>query len=394
MNTNRLKTWAKRVTGGALLGVSVMSTAVFAQNPPPAGPTLPANATQNNQKVEATCKGRFINPFTDVCWRCIFPISISVANLSLYSNQEDNESSERDALCSCKNNVGIPIPGIPTGFWEPTALFETVRKPFCFPSLSGLEIKLPFPARDHTQHSNANSRYKQGDYATYNAHLITAPWLHILEVQKDNGCLIKADLDISYISELDPIFQDDFLSTVFSPEAFAFANIVGQAACTADCVAASTSFPIKRLVNCAGCQGSMFPLTGNVSGFVGGVQASSLLMQRVHYGLHRAGLALNAAGKEAQCGYTFQPVMDKTNYKYNLVYPQRQGIKDSRCCQPFGRTTIDIEAGKEVPYTGEDFTSQVFRKRDCCSSNLLKAAAEGGGSATGAGQQSGLGGSQ
>ena len=363
-----------------------------AQGPTP-GPTLPPNTTQNNQAPEATCKGRFINPFTDICWRCIFPISVSVVDFSLVKNQEDNDSSEKEALCSCKNNVGIPIPGIPTGFWEPSRIFEAVRKPFCFPTLSGLSIDLPFPAPGHTQHSNAYARAKFGDFAAYNDHMINASWLHILEVQKDNGCVEKTLFDISYMGELDPLSHDDAAAFLLNPDAVIYANPAAQAACALDCVAASTGFAKANIYWCAGCQGSIFPLSRNIGAFVGGVQASTLLMQRTMFRMHREGLMLNAAGKEAQCGYQFQPIMDKRNYKYNLLYPQRQGIKDSRCCQPFGRSTVEIEAGKEVPYTGEDFTMMVFRKRDCCSSNLLQAAAQGGGSATSTGLQSGAGGS-
>ena len=59
--------------------------------------------------------------------------------------------------------------------------------------------------------------------------------------------------------------------------------------------------------------------------------------------------------------------MDKTGYKYNMLYPVRQTEKIAgRCCQPFGRSTILWGAGKEIPFIGEDFAYQIFRKRNCC----------------------------
>ena len=47
---------------------------------------------------------------------------------------------------------------------------------------------------------------------------------------------------------------------------------------------------------CAGCQGGMYPLTGNVAAHVGGVQASLLAAQRLVYRLHRAGVAWGTSG--------------------------------------------------------------------------------------------------
>ena len=86
-----------------------------------------------------------------------------------------------------------------------------------------------------------------------------------------------ARLDIAWTSELDPAWLDDELSFLLSPEAALFANLPAQAACAADCAAASAGLPLRiRLFWCAGCQGGMYPLTGNVAAHVGGVQASLL----------------------------------------------------------------------------------------------------------------------
>ena len=47
---------------------------------------------------------------------------------------------------------------------------------------------------------------------------------------------------------------------------------------------------------CAGCQGGMYPLTGNVAPMSAGVQASLLAAQRLVYRLHRAGNRLGDDG--------------------------------------------------------------------------------------------------
>lgn len=74
-----------------------------------------------------------------------------------------------------------------------------------------------------------------------------------------------------------------------------------------------------------------------------------------------------ASGDDGLCGYYIQPVMDKTNYKYHMLYPVPQTRKiNGKCCQPLGRSEIKWGAGREFPFAGEDFAYQIFRKRNCC----------------------------
>ena len=120
-----------------------------------------------------------------------------------------------------------------------------------------------------------------------------------------------AGLDIAWMSELDPAWLDDELSFLLNPEAALFANLPAQAACAADCAAASTGLSVDSLFWCAGCQGGMYPATGNVQAHVGGVQASLLAAQRFLYLLHRRGIALGTSGSRALCGRYRMPVMKK-----------------------------------------------------------------------------------
>ena len=67
--------------------------------------------------------------------------------------------------------------------------------------------------------------------------------------------------------------------------------------------------------------------------------------------------------QEAQAELSFISSISKTQ----LTYPIPNTAKTAgRCCQPFGRTTIDWGAGKEYPVRGEDFAFLLFRKRNCC----------------------------
>ena len=102
---------------------------------------------------------------------------------------------------------------------------------------------------------------------------------------------------------------------------------------------------------------------------IGGVQASTLITQRMTAKMHRELLVWGASGNRGQCGYYPQPVMDKRNYKMTMLHPIPQTEKiDGKCCQPYGRTTAIWGAGREFPYQGEDFAYLIFRKRNCCAS--------------------------
>jgi conjugal transfer pilus assembly protein TraU len=203
--------------------------------------------------------------------------------------------------------------------------------------------------------------------AFYQAHFYTNPVLFWLEVVTDFPCLERGAFDLAYLTEVDPLWNDDELTLILNPEAVLFANPVAVAACAADCVAATAGFGIAGMFWCAGCQGGLYPLDGQVPYHGGGVRSASLIAQRLTAKLHRELIAWGWHGRPGLCGPYFLPVMDKTAYKTQLTYPVANTAKEAgRCCQPFGRTTIVWGAGKEVPVRGEDFAFLLFRKRNCC----------------------------
>ena len=316
--------------------------------------------------IYAKCVGKFFNPITDVCWSCSFPMKVGGATL-IKQNQEDNKSSNNaSAVCTCSSP---PRVGLSTGFWEPARIVDVTRTPYCFVALGGIEMDFGIEAGEHAQ-----SAYKEArpGHAFYQAHWYTAPLMFWLEVLLDNTCLEKGVLDVAYITEIDPLWEDSELNFIINPDVALFANLVGQAACAVDCATASVGFPLDTLYWCAGCQGSLFPMNGWVTARGGAVAMSSLIMQRLAAKMHRELLVWSATGDEAQCHYYPQPLMQKSNYKYSMLYPIPQTKKIAgRCCQPFGRTTTLWGAGREYPLKGEDFAYQVFRKRDCCAGNLI-----------------------
>ncbi|MDP3613289.1 MAG: TraU family protein, partial [Rubrivivax sp.] len=187
------------------------------------------------------------------------------------------------------------------------------------------------------------------------------------EVVTDFPCLERGSFDLAYLTEVDPLWNDDELTLLLNPDAVLFANPVAIAACAADCVAATVGFGLNTLFWCAGCQGAIYPMDGQVPYHVGGVRSAALLSQRLTAKMHRELLAWGWHGTPGLCGPYLEPIMDKTAYKTQLTYPTPTTDKiDGKCCQPFGRTTVLWGAGKEFPVRGEDFAFMLFRKRNCC----------------------------
>jgi conjugal transfer pilus assembly protein TraU len=311
-----------------------------------------------------SCHGKFPNPITDICWSCTLPISIGGTPV-MNMGQEDI-ANPSGALCTCSNPPSV---GIKVGFWEPARLSEVTRTPWCMVSLGGVELNPGFQAPRGSRPQGGKAESKT---SFYHVHWYLNPIWFYLETLMDNGCLEQNMFDVAYLTEVDPLWSDDELTLILNPDVYLFANPIAQAACAVDCVAATSGFPLKELFWCAGCQGSMYPLNGHVGAHVGGIQASYLLTQRMAAKMHRELLTWAGSDAGGLCGFYPEPLMDKRKYKAQLLYPVPQtGKPDGKCCQPFGRSSVLWGSGKEFPVKGEDFTYQIFRKRNCCASTGL-----------------------
>jgi len=316
-------------------------------------------------RADPMCSGKFVNPITDICWSCMFPLKLAGATL-IVDKQDDGPGTTADNLCFCMSGLSFKA-GTNVSFWEPIRLFEAVRHPYCFPSLGGLKMDIGVQAGAHGRDiANGNETA-----SFYQAHWYINPIVFYLETLVDTTCLEQNVFDLSYLSELDPLWNDSEATFILNPDASLFTGLEAYAACAVDCVRSSIGMAEDSLFWCAGCQGMMYPLVGFAQAHASGIQASVLLMQRMTNKLHREGIQWAGWGKDGQCGLYWEPIMKKSNYKYQMVWPSRSTSKiDGKCCSPYGRTTILWQAGKQYPMGGEDFAYQIFRKRDCCMGAL------------------------
>ena len=307
--------------------------------------------------IQANCVGRFVNPISDICWSCLFPITIGGLRVS---PQGEDTSNPRAIMCACVKpfyRIGIPI-----SFWEPVRLADVTRTPYCLVNMGGIKL-MDTGVKGRGSIDNAHQGRMRNSF--YQVHWYAYPVIYWLELLVDFVCLEKEMFDINYITELDPLWNDDEIAFILNPEAVLFGNPIAQAACAADCLAASSGFPLDVLFWCAGCQGSMYPFTGTLSGHVGGVQGSLLAVEKMIAKLHREGMLRGTIGRQPWCDNKYpMPIIQKSQYKTQMVYPTPSTA--SRSCHPLGRSEALWATGKEFPYQGEDFGYLIWRKRACC----------------------------
>lgn len=314
------------------------------------------------QRAYAVCNGSFVNPITDVCWSCLFPMSIG--SMSAFGGEVPDTDNPSSPICSCI----APPPifrriGITVGYWEPIALVDVTRHPGCMVNLAGIS----FPLGSETTAGYAESADSNRNSSFYYVHWYIYPLIYWLSILTDFACLDKADFDVAYLTEVDPTWDDDEMAFFINPEVAVFSNPIAQTACFADAIKSATGLAIDSLFWCAGSHGSMYPLDGRVQEHVGGVAASTLLAERMTYKMHREGLLWDSTGDtagEALCHQYPTPILPKTRYRYQMVNPLP--TTGSGGCFPFGRTTAIWGSGKEYPYKGEDFGYLIWRKRNCC----------------------------
>ena len=311
-------------------------------------------------------EGKFVNPISDICWECVFPITVSGVNVT--PNHSDHVTyHKRGCICA-----GVPPKvGIPLTFWEPTRLVDVTRHAYKLLGLGGISIG-PETVKNRGSVGTIDDGATRTSF--YHVHWYIYPVLYWLELLTDLICIEKGSLDVGYITELDPLWNDDQLSIVMNAEAALFGNPLAQIACTADCMGSSFSKPIDSLFWCGGCLGSLYPFTGTVAHHVGAVQASSLLVHRMIAKLHRS-LLLKGFDEDEFCEAKYMPLIKKSMYKTQIVYPVAQ---TKGPCHPLGKSDVIWGAGKSFPYKGEDFVYLVWMKKQCCLDAVRIAAAVSG----------------
>ncbi len=340
--------------------------------------------TETSQTIDAT---KLLCPdadfwgekmLTGVCWSCLFPVRLLGMTLFDDDNDLPNGATEK-SFCAC-DGKGMPRFGVTAGAWLPARLVEVVRKPYCSPILGGTSfnnsVRL-WGGRKEVEGDGTDKIY-------YNYHYWAFPLYVILQLFVQNNCNAGGmrNLDMMYMSELDPTWNIDELAFFMNPEAVAFANPLAVAACTVDCAATTASQPMTSLFWCAGCWGNLYPFTGNIASDASAPRDTSLLTARVLASLHRKALAHKTYGDEALCGGQIYPMIPKQQYKLSTLFPLAEahaeefdstdasGVKHTtildNCCHWIGESTFKWGEHRTIPGTGEDYVYLIWRYTECC----------------------------
>ena len=306
--------------------------------------------------ADAACEGRFVNPITDICWRCMFPLSLGSTKVTGGDLPDTSNPGSPIQFCPMPPPVFQRV-GLAIGYWEPMAMTDVARSPGCMVNLGGFTVNLGKMGMGAAKKDD-----KQVNGAFYHVHWYKYPLTYWLNIITSLGCLQGGDLDIGYLSEIDPTWGDSALTSILNPEAVTFGTPYPQGACAGDAAATAGKTPVDALFWCAGSQGSMYPFNGWVSNESSPLQSSVLVSERMAFKLHRQGQIMESVGEDKKVCFEYpSPIIPKTRWRYQMVnmYP------DVAQCHPFGRTVMRWETGRNPPNTKKNYGYLLWRKRNC-----------------------------
>jgi conjugal transfer pilus assembly protein TraU len=351
------------------------------------------------QDINPACPDANIltNVFDQVCWDCFLD---SVSLMGVSTGREPEGASNNGPLCSCSDALGVPEIGFPMSFWSPQKINEVVTTPWCSPALGGIKLQDTLTGLGY---SDTSSRGDSSPSAFYQYHYFSYPLMTMLGMLVMPSCSDGyMDFDLMYLSEVDPLHNNDLLALLLNPESLIMANPAGVAWCSIDCATTTADAQREEFYGCAGCDGFLYPLTGNVPAQKDPVAGSSLITQRVLAGLHRKGLADKTIGDEAMCGTSYFPTIPRSQYKFSMIYPvpeagsadtlawatsqnesdqsintredlagtsglDSDAFKD--CCHPMGMSTArwcTPYGGRTRPGKDNAYLYMIWNYRDCC----------------------------
>lgn len=311
-------------------------------------------------QAKATCSGHFINPISDICWSCMFPMTVGSVPVIPSNYPDTSNPSMPISYCPKPPPIYMQV-GLNIGYWEPYALTDVTRVPYCMVNM-GTELSGANMQRIGGRTTARESGSSDGGF--YHAHWYKYPIIYWLQLMQSTACMATDAFDVAYLTELDPLWDDDELSFILNPEAILFGNPIAQLACVPEAIATTTNsvLPFDALFWCLGSQGSAYPLTGNTNYRDTPVQAGTLIMERLNYKLHRQGIVWETSGEDGAICYQYPtPILPKSRYRYQMSAP----IPDAGWCHPYTTTTAIWEMGHDNPTTGDNFGYVQWRKRNC-----------------------------
>ncbi|MDL1978027.1 MAG: TraU family protein [Deltaproteobacteria bacterium] len=319
----------------------------------------------NIDSAKAKCEGELINPM-DVCWQCIFPIKIGGQKMGSASQPDNPDCPAKEVLCACQYGEYERY-GVTFAMWEPARLIETVKDPWCFPSL---DMDLGDSSGGGSSSSDAELRggtesmgnqevtrtFAQAHYWGFYAY-------QMMEEDINKSCWEDTGYKLLYMTEIDPLWNDDYTAALIMPEATLFTDKDIQLSCMVDSISSNLWLSSPILFWCMGSWGSAYPMTGH-NNDEDYVQANNGIAARMLYKMARENMLLDPG--VLLCYAVSTPIWIKWHYRMQIAQPTSHWT-----CYQIGASGILWAYEKNPAFSdgGDNFTFILFRKRSCCASN-------------------------
>jgi conjugal transfer pilus assembly protein TraU len=310
---------------------------------------------------------------SNVCWSCIFPLKLAGITLFGSSMAETGTDSNGFALssrprapadaasravCVCSEGA-LPTVGIPVGMWVPDELYETTYQPGCSSVLGGVRIGVS----DRLYLGTSGDPTSDLEQQSFN-HIHTYSYPIVMMMELFTKCSSQySDIDLLYMSELDPMWNDPVVAMYGNPLSVFGASVVAQSACAADSVSSSFGSPIDSLFWCGGTWSStMAPYTGYEHA-QGSVQFTSSTAQKLLAMNAARGISRRTVGNDAVCRPQYSPMLKRSHYRWQVAWPHAEARRNHAS----GESVLRWGAGRTVPGLTDTPVYLRWSWTDCCA---------------------------
>lgn len=313
-------------------------------------------------KAEAVCTAnpsQITTTLGSVCYTCMFPLYIFSIPV-MQGPLPDLRGSSSSPICMCE----YPYPpyeriGFPVGYFEASRMLDVVKDPYCF---VGLGFNLGAGLMRTSSGTSGTGIDRQRVF--FQSHYYIYPIFEILGMFVDTLCLNSAQgIDIAYMTEVDPLWVDDELTGLISPEALLFGNPISHLACVADAVSSQLNMTLDPLFWCKGSWGNAYPLTGNTAQ-KDYVEDAAAVAAGMIYKLHREAVLWESSGPPTTSGLCSDyplPIWLKSSYRLQIIAPIPHPLG-----MAIGQSGLLWSYAKNLPANGDNFSFLIFKKKECC----------------------------
>lgn len=318
----------------------------------------------------AICKGKMINPITDINWNYIYPFKL-LSGVKVGPGR--NVLLHREpAVLKCPHQV---YPGVGVTFFSPDFLGEVTQDPMCILSLPKVKLTKYFD-RNHGDSENN----EDGTSASYShVHLFEFDVMKLLKFFKTFvGCLDTTTeitqspggiaFGVKWLSEVDPTHANTMWNIAFAPETVLFTTPIALMTCIPDTLSATfLDQPLTPLFWCQGQDGSLYPFDGHSSGNNGQTLNNMSIMQKNLAKGSRMFILPSTIGPWAQCMTIPLGVITKSQYYFDPTFPRarRSGKKiyfgnlaeEWSLGRPYNFPTFGVGSASQTPSSSGSSTT-------------------------------------